>query len=55
MMKTLANFLKKEDLMYTPWDTTSEGGKNHTENLKFYLGYKYTSKCSFSLNIPDQQ
>ncbi|XP_049885554.1 atrial natriuretic peptide receptor 1 isoform X3 [Pectinophora gossypiella] len=42
MMKTLANFLKKEDLMYTPWDTTSDGGKNDTENLKFYLGYKYT-------------
>lgn len=44
MIKTFANFLKIEDIIYTPWDTTSDGGLNHTENLKFYLGYKYTSK-----------
>ncbi|KAF9808311.1 hypothetical protein SFRURICE_008364, partial [Spodoptera frugiperda] len=44
MMKTFANFLKKEDILYTPWDTTSDAGLNYTENLKFYLGYKYTSK-----------
>ncbi|CAH1636158.1 unnamed protein product [Spodoptera littoralis] len=43
MMKTFANFLKKEDILYTPWDTTSDAGLNYTENLKFYLGYKYTS------------
>ncbi|CAH2054245.1 unnamed protein product, partial [Iphiclides podalirius] len=43
MMKTFANYLKKEDIIYTPWDTTSDGGLNYTENLKFYLGYKYTS------------
>ncbi|XP_014371532.2 atrial natriuretic peptide receptor 1 isoform X2 [Papilio machaon] len=42
MMKTFANYLKKEDIIYTPWDTTSDGGLNYTENLKFYLGYKYT-------------
>ncbi|RVE44226.1 hypothetical protein evm_011125 [Chilo suppressalis] len=42
MMKTLANYLKFEEILYTPWDTTSEGGLNYTENLKFYLGYKYT-------------
>ncbi|XP_050354958.1 atrial natriuretic peptide receptor 1 isoform X2 [Nymphalis io] len=42
MMKTFANFLKIEDIIYTPWDTTSDGGLNYTENLKFYLGYKYT-------------
>lgn len=46
MMRTFANCLKDEDIMYSPWDTTSDGGKNYTENLKFYLGYKYTSKCS---------
>ncbi|CAF4879879.1 unnamed protein product [Pieris macdunnoughi] len=50
MMKTFANFLKIEDIIYTPWDTTSDGGLNHTENLKFYLGYKYTSKCRFKWN-----
>ncbi|CAG9131061.1 unnamed protein product [Plutella xylostella] len=44
MMKTFANFLKAEEILYTPWDTTSEGGLNYTENLKFYLGNKYTSK-----------
>lgn len=44
MMKTFANYLKIEDIIYTPWDTTSDGGLNYTENLKFYLGYKYTSK-----------
>ncbi|XP_013166110.1 PREDICTED: uncharacterized protein LOC106116712 [Papilio xuthus] len=43
MMKTFANYLKKEDIIYTPWDTTSDGGLNYTENLKFYLGYKYTN------------
>ncbi|XP_026332130.1 atrial natriuretic peptide receptor 1 isoform X2 [Hyposmocoma kahamanoa] len=42
MMRTFANCLKDEDIMYSPWDTTSDGGKNYTENLKFYLGYKYT-------------
>ncbi|XP_046971837.1 atrial natriuretic peptide receptor 1 isoform X2 [Vanessa cardui] len=42
MMKTFANYLKIEDIIYTPWDTTSDGGLNYTENLKFYLGYKYT-------------
>ncbi|CAK1594038.1 unnamed protein product [Parnassius mnemosyne] len=41
MMKTFANYLKKEDIIYTPWDTTSDGGLNYTENLKFYLGYKF--------------
>ncbi|KAJ2954871.1 hypothetical protein O0L34_g3191 [Tuta absoluta] len=43
MMKTLANFLKIEDFLYTPWDLTSDGGKNDTENLKFYVGYKYAN------------
>ncbi|XP_045504213.1 atrial natriuretic peptide receptor 1 isoform X2 [Colias croceus] len=42
MMKTFANFLKIEEMIYTPWDTTSDGGLNYTENLKFYLGLKYT-------------
>ncbi|XP_063896988.1 atrial natriuretic peptide receptor 1 isoform X2 [Helicoverpa armigera] len=42
MMKSFANFLKKEEILYTPWDTTSDAGLNYTENLKFYLGYKYT-------------
>jgi hypothetical protein len=45
MMKTFANYLKLEEIMYTPWDTTSDGGLNYTENLKYQLGYKYTSKC----------
>ncbi|XP_028166316.1 uncharacterized protein LOC114357069 isoform X1 [Ostrinia furnacalis] len=43
MMKTFANYLKLEEIMYIPWDTTSDGGQNYTENLKFYLGYKYTN------------
>ncbi|KAJ8711872.1 hypothetical protein PYW08_008826 [Mythimna loreyi] len=43
MMKSFANFLKKEEIIYTPWDTTSDAGQNYTENLKFYLGYKYTT------------
>ncbi|PZC83038.1 hypothetical protein B5X24_HaOG208905 [Helicoverpa armigera] len=43
MMKSFANFLKKEEILYTPWDTTSDAGLNYTENLKFYLGYKYTT------------
>ncbi|CAB3227788.1 unnamed protein product [Arctia plantaginis] len=43
MMKSFANFLKAEEIIYTPWDTTSDGGLNYTENLKFYLGYKYTN------------
>uniref|UniRef100_A0A2A4JMG0 Uncharacterized protein n=1 Tax=Heliothis virescens TaxID=7102 RepID=A0A2A4JMG0_HELVI len=43
MMKSFANFLKKEEILYTPWDTTSDAGLNYTENLKFYLGYKYTN------------
>ncbi|CAG5014719.1 unnamed protein product [Parnassius apollo] len=47
MMKTFANYLKKEDIIYTPWDTTSDGGLNYTENLKFYLGYKYTTRAPF--------
>lgn len=46
MMKSFANFLKKEEIIYTPWDTTSDAGLNTTENLKFYLGTKYTSKFS---------
>lgn len=50
MMKTFANYLKKEDIIYTPWDTTSDGGLNYTENLKFYLGYKYTSEYIFVLS-----
>ncbi|CAK1545473.1 unnamed protein product [Leptosia nina] len=51
MMKTFANFLKIEDIIYTPWDTTSDGGLNHTENLKFYLGYKYTSKFDWKRTV----
>ncbi|KAG6445508.1 hypothetical protein O3G_MSEX003951 [Manduca sexta] len=43
MMKSFANFLKMEEIIYTPWDTTSDAGLNYTENLKFYLGYKYTT------------
>ncbi|XP_063382132.1 atrial natriuretic peptide receptor 1-like isoform X3 [Cydia fagiglandana] len=42
MMKSLANYLKKEDIIYTPWDTTSDAGRNYTENLKTYLNYQYT-------------
>ncbi|XP_052756277.1 atrial natriuretic peptide receptor 1 isoform X3 [Galleria mellonella] len=42
MMKTFANYLKKENITYIPWDTTSDGGKNNTENLKIYLNYRYT-------------
>ncbi|XP_069361900.1 atrial natriuretic peptide receptor 1-like isoform X2 [Maniola hyperantus] len=42
VMKTLANFLKIEEIIYIPWDTTSDGGLNYTENLRLYLGYKYT-------------
>ncbi|XP_062525250.1 receptor type guanylyl cyclase isoform X2 [Bombyx mori] len=41
MMKSLANFLKREEIIYSPWDTTSNGGLNYTENLKLYLGNKY--------------
>lgn len=44
MMKTFANFLKIEDIIYIPWDTTSDGGLNYTENLKLYVGFKYSSK-----------
>ncbi|VVC94768.1 unnamed protein product [Leptidea sinapis] len=51
MMKTFANFLKIEDIMYTPWDTTSDGGLNYTENLKFYLGYKYTNRFIYLVVI----
>ncbi|XP_039759867.1 atrial natriuretic peptide receptor 1 isoform X2 [Pararge aegeria] len=42
VMKTFANFLKIEEIIYIPWDTTSDGGFNYTENLRLYLGYKYT-------------
>ncbi|CAG9568152.1 unnamed protein product [Danaus chrysippus] len=42
MMKTFANFLKIEDIIYIPWDTTSDGGLNYTENLKLYVGFKYS-------------
>ncbi|KAL4703676.1 hypothetical protein ACJJTC_016220 [Scirpophaga incertulas] len=51
MMKTFANYLKVEDIMYTSWDTTSDGGLNYTENLKFYLGYKHTSKYDWGRTI----
>ncbi|XP_047986095.1 atrial natriuretic peptide receptor 1-like isoform X2 [Leguminivora glycinivorella] len=42
MMKSLANYLKKEEIIYTPWDTTSDAGRNYTENLKTYLNNQYT-------------
>lgn len=51
MMKTFANSVQKEGIRYSPWDTTSNGGKNYTENLKFYIGFKYTSKCAIYYNI----
>lgn len=51
MMKSLANYLKKEEIIYTPWDTTSDAGLNYTENLKLNLGYKYTSKFSFNFKL----
>ncbi|XP_053615284.1 atrial natriuretic peptide receptor 1-like isoform X2 [Plodia interpunctella] len=42
MMKTFANYLKQENITYIPWDTKSDGGRNNSENLKFYLAYRYT-------------
>nr|XP_013189958.1 unnamed protein product [Amyelois transitella] len=43
MMKTFANYLKHENITYIPWDTKSDGGRNNSENLKFYLAYRYTN------------
>ncbi|GBP85007.1 hypothetical protein EVAR_64336_1 [Eumeta japonica] len=44
MMKSAANFLKKEGIDYIAWDVGEEVAKiNFNEKLKYYLEYKYTN------------
>ncbi|XP_060806014.1 atrial natriuretic peptide receptor 1 isoform X2 [Amyelois transitella] len=53
MMKTFANYLKHENITYIPWDTKSDGGRNNSENLKFYLAYRFEwQRCVLIYDTP---